>query len=488
MSNAGNLMSPEEWDAHVAENPETPVNEEGIRKLIDQLTGRASPDPTLPPEVAEKIQFACGTSAAWNLEQALRNPHLESGLRKRVLDELSPPATLLAASVIERPHFKVTYTPGTKTGQVPTNIATDAADALETAYSVYTNFYGMKLVPDGKKCSVIFAEGVNWTKPDLTMQLSCGAFKLQDTNPEGRRLVCFHEAFHVLQFQAGYTVPGNEWFLEGTATWAEVAHGSDPAYPAVTEPYKLTYYWEKQTPITSSKYLSLPFFINLDAVCTKSAGSHGQVMKDIITTFKGRYPNPSLPRCVPDQIAQCAAVYVKLGIDVTIESLWVNWLSKMAQGNWNVAQNNERIYPKIYDGSQRDLPLINIPELILPSERQMALTEPNNNWDSESWVGAADPYIGLVRFRLESKWPTVEFQGKVYPKSFYGSMQVPLGVFEHQAGKPDSGTGPEVVPAEDCTRIFNDPQGANVYIVFVGEYQHKVDYRFIAKIEQKNPV
>ena len=477
------VLSSEEWKAALELDPELPTTEAGIRALADQLSGQASADPTLPPEVAGNIRHTCATVAAARLDRALANPELDPKLREAI-QRPTLPGVGLPQAVVNTPHFTINYTAGTGVGQVPDRLAKDAGNDLETAFTAYSVYYGVSIVRPGAKCVVTFAEGVNFTKPDGTMQLSCGMFKLDDTNPLARRLVCFHEAFHLLQFVCGFDVTYNEWFLEGTATWAELVHGSDPSKPAVTGAEKLVAYWSNQTtPITNGKYTTLPFWINLVAVCAESAPA-GQVIKDIITTYAARYPTPGKAN-VPQQVARCAAAYVTLEADVTIESLWVNWLAKMAQGNWNRAPDDQLVYPTIYNADSRALPAIAIPPLTLASDHQMVFKDPGNSWTSDGAVKAAVPFIALMQFQLNSSWPPLEYEATVNPKSFVGTIVEPLSIFEYEASNASSGVGPDVVSADVCIRTFHDPQSAVVYLVYVGEYDYSVQYEWSAMLRRR---
>lgn len=472
-----NPFSAMEWQAIVENEPDIPQTKAELHVLREKLLGLRPLHDEMP-----EARFVCATPEIARFEKGLRNPALSEAERRELRIEPAP----TVSPPIKSAHFVVNYTAGQGAGKISTAVAQDASNTLEQAYQTYLGFYGIPIVPAGTQVQVYFQEGPNSTKaPAGPIALSTGAFAHAETNSLERTLICFHEAFHLLQFQAGFTADTyNIWFLEGLATWAELKFGSSQ-YPSITEGYKLTYFWEAShqpmllTPkaaTTKGYYITVPFFIFLENYCNDGYTT-SNVITDVIKTFKANYPSPNSDS-VPYQISRCAIPY--LDSSYTFEKLMVTFGARMAQGLWNDTQHGSSLYPTIYDAEHRPPQPIQIPSLGLPDDFEDDLVDQGNTWSSSSTIKAGTVVIQKAVYTLQNADPTKTWQAQLQMKNLsnnYGQNNY-FAVFEYA---PYSNpvvydfniTGPQ-------TFKFGNPQNVTVYAVFSSSHEYPADYSFKA--------
>jgi len=470
-------MTHEAWRDAVRNDPGIPQTVEELRALRRKLRGEEPLDPT-----DKNGALACGTGELHMYHLGLQNPNLSDADRASLALEAEAKEDAAAASPpITSAHFVVNYTAGTGSGQVSTKIAQDASNALEQAYNTYLGIFGIKCVPDGTKCQVNFTESVNSTAyPNGPINLKCSYFNQYGTNQFCRDLTSYHEAFDLLQFTAGFTNNSyNVWFLEGTATWAELKYGSAATNtPSITGADKLTWYFTNQkTSLLSSKYTSLPFFVCFENYFNESV-TGGNPMVDVIRTFRANFPSPST-YSVRQQMDKVAGQYISG--TWTFEKLAVLWAARVAWGDWSINQDEYAIYPAFYDATHVPPALINIPAIQVPSTNHNDLFQQDNTWTSSNTIGAGMISLQQANFELSVYDPTKTWTSKLELTNYSADY---ASSFQYVSSQSGYGIGPTIqLVYGNLPQTWTYPKVALGYLImsgFVSDYDQAVDYTFDA--------
>jgi hypothetical protein len=338
--------TPDEWTLQLAEDPTLPQTADELELLRRKVLGELPLD-DITPEGAT----TCCTTERYQFDIAIRNPHLSEADRSRL--ELDDP---VLRDSMATDHFILLFNNGLGAGEIPQELVWLCAVELENAYNLFLKTYGTTIVKDGVKCLVYFLLEPNRSAPpgDKTpggvIVLKCDLLLATSFNAILRRLICFHEAFHLLQFSSGILAVGcNKWFLEGTATWAEAVHASPPDQMFINGELKLTYLWTHPlTLLTATKYVSFPFWLFLTIFCPSQSGAPS-LMFNLLTAMK-QAPSGN---CAPLMNQLRFQVKKMLGDRYSIQRLLVEFGLGMISGYWQTPRYQDKLqtFP-IYDAEK----------------------------------------------------------------------------------------------------------------------------------------
>lgn len=217
------VLTVDSWEATFGKNPDIPRTDEEVLALARQLY----PPLGAKPVLEEGGKRRCGEIEVGLLFAALQNPAIKEETREAVdliILEATPPLPKEYTSG----RFRILYT--TTDPDARNNTTLHDVKALAADLNANWDIYAAKFTEplhyhngDGEDVIDIWL----YYLPDASGQTSSSWVHIEISAdlvkyPCNRKLTAAHELFHRVQFAYGYdSASGNDWLVEGSATWAE---------------------------------------------------------------------------------------------------------------------------------------------------------------------------------------------------------------------------------------------------------------------------
>jgi hypothetical protein len=199
----------------------------------------------------------CTVTEYARFREALDSPQLTSSERS-LLSSVAK-TSFQHQKLSSRGHYRLRWD-STGSLAVSQAIVDEAATDLEQAHDRYVAAFGVP--PSSAEVEVLFdnARTPQTVLPGGPISLPASYMKGIAGNRLDRTVTAAHELFHVLQGRYRYRTAASEWFLEGSATLAEMIF-----YASVSSGTKLTYFAEHPLErLRSLRYGSVSFFVFLE--------------------------------------------------------------------------------------------------------------------------------------------------------------------------------------------------------------------------------
>ena len=217
------VLTADSWEASVGKNPKVPRTDEEILALARSVY----PPLGAKPPAAERKKWHCGDMEVGRLFSALQNPAITDETREAV-DRIIIQATPDLPEEYTSGRFIIRYT--TTDADPLHNVTLEDVKALAANLNANWNSYATNFTEpmhyhDGDQKDrigiyVYYIDNETWGQ-------TSNAWTYIDINslildiPCTRKITAAHELFHRVQFAYGLAFAGDDWLVEGTATWSE---------------------------------------------------------------------------------------------------------------------------------------------------------------------------------------------------------------------------------------------------------------------------
>jgi hypothetical protein len=374
---------------------------------------------------------------------------------------------------IESAHFTVNYVNQDGKPVVTRSIAEAASADFESSFTNYLATYAIEIVPSEKRCDVFLQEGNisnHTTFEDAgNVFLSARDFGAYETNGFVRKLMVYHQAFHLLQYRAKIPVDNraNLWFNEGTAIWAEMTYGSAGLeHPAITGAWKLTKLWNQPLPVPVTSEFNREYALPLMIYMETYFGMEGGLIESVLKQFKdtsGRNDKNAIPKLIEKLTSK------------SFDEILVIFGARLALKLWNKSADGSKTV-EVYDGTVPGSPAIVPPDLNLAGYDVPDRTSQGANFTSEATFGESSILIHKVTYALSSLFDPEKMWSAQVSMDALSSVQ-PAHYAVVLAGDTTSTIVETTVPKTFNYPTQNAPTPIVVYIINASDYSDSLRYK-----------